>query len=292
MLKKITVFILVAVMVMGLGLTSAFAIDAGEQRVTMGADLSSEQRASVYADFGIAEGSVKELLVTNAEERQYLEGVADEATIGDVSLSCIYLTTKEENTGLSIEIKNIKWCTADMYRNALQTAGIYDADIVISAPHPVTGTAALTGIYKAYEDITGITLNEDAKEASTSELVITGMLAEALGSEHATELVNELKKILDQTVNMTDDEVRNEIYTIAANVGVEVTSEQVEQLLQLCRSLEGLDTAELMERLEGMTGAMGVLDSVASAFKSFGEAVADVFAQIGDFFTNLFGGNN
>ena len=289
MFKKFMVILLAVIMVMGLGVSSAFAINAGEQRVTMGADLTTSERASVYSDFGIQEGSVKELTVTNAEERQYLEGIADESKIGNVALSCIYLTTKEEGNGLNINIKNIKWCTSDMYRNALQTAGIYDADIMISAPHPVTGTAALTGIYKAYEDITGNKLKEDAKEASITELLITGELAEALGSENATELVNELKKILDNTQNMTDDEVRAEIRRIAKELNVEVTDKQVEELLSLCRELEGLDNDQLLARLQGMNGAMGALESVSNAFKSFGEVVTDAFSKVGDFFNSLFG---
>lgn len=289
MLKRFLVIFLAVIMIMGLGISSAFAISAGEQRVTMGADLTTSERASVYSDFGIQEGSVKELTVTNAEERQYLEGIADESKIGNVALSCIYLTTKEEGNGLNINIKNIKWCTSDMYRNALQTAGIYDADIMVSAPHPVTGTAALTGIYKAYEDITGSKLKEDAKEASITELLITGELAEALGSENATELVNELKKILDNTQNMTDDEVRAEIRRIAKELNVEVTDKQVEELLSLCRELEGLDNDQLLARLQGMNGAMGALESVSNAFKSFGEVVTDAFSKVGDFFNSLFG---
>ncbi len=289
MFKRFMVILLAVVMVMGLGVSSAFAINAGEQRVTMGADLTTSERASVYSDFGIQEGSVKELTVTNAEERQYLEGIADESKIGNVALSCIYLTTKEEGNGLNINIKNIKWCTSDMYRNALQTAGIYDADIMVSAPHPVTGTAALTGIYKAYEDITGNKLKEDAKEASITELLITGELAEALGSENATELVNELKKILDNTQNMTDDEVRAEIRRIAKELNVEVTDKQVEELLSLCRELEGLDNDQLLARLQGMNGAMGALESVSNAFKSFGDVVSDAFSKVGDFFNSLFG---
>ena len=291
-LKKVVVFVLVAVMVIGLCATSASAISAGEQRVTMGADLTEDQRAKVYQDFGIEEGSVKELQVTNAEERAYLEGVAEENVIGNVALSCIYLTTLEEGSGLNITVKNIKWCTNEMYKNALITAGITDASVMISAPHEVTGTAALTGIYKAYEDITGVTLREDAKEAATGELVITGYLAEALGSENATELVNELKGILDQTQNMTDDEVRSEIRRIASDLGIDVTDDQIEQLLKLCRSLEGLDVAELQAKLDSMNGAMDTLAKVKEGFVKFGEGVQNFFQNIGKFFSDLFGGNN
>ena len=166
------------------------------------------------------------------------------------------------------------------------------SSVMISAPHEVTGTAALTGIYKAYEDITGVTLREDAKEAATGELVITGYLAEALGSENATELVNELKGILDQTQNMTDDEVRSEIRRIASDLGIDVTDDQIEQLLKLCRSLEGLDVAELQAKLDSMNGAMDTLAKVKEGFVKFGEGVQNFFQNIGNFFSDLFGGNN
>ncbi len=42
-----------------------------------------------------------------------------------------------------------------MYISALATAGITDARIIVASPFEVSGTAALTGVYKAYEDMTG-----------------------------------------------------------------------------------------------------------------------------------------
>ena len=108
--------------------------------------------------------------------------------------------------------------------NALITAGITDAEVKVSAPFDVSGTAALTGIYKAYEDITGTTLSEIAKTIGVEELVTTGELAEYIGSNEATQIVNELKKILDQTQNMTDDEVRAEIKGIAEAYNVSITA--------------------------------------------------------------------
>ena len=172
-----------------------------------------------------------------------------------------------------------------MYRNALITAGITDASVMISAPFPVSGTAALTGIYKAYEDITGEKLDESAKKAAASELVITGDLAEAIGSVDATQLVNELKGILDQTQDMTDDEVRAEI---AKDLGVEVSDSQIEQLLRLCRELEGLDTEQLQRRLESIVGAIDSAKKVDTFFSKLGKDIQNFFQSVGDFFSNLF----
>lgn len=290
MLKKFSICaisFLLAIM-LGRAPVSAAEVAEGESRVAIGADLTAEQRAQIYKDFDLSAGDVPELLVTNQEERLYLEGIAPENKIGSVALSCVYIQTLEEGEGLNISLHNVNWCSENMYRNALITAGITDASVMISAPFPVSGTAALTGIYKAYEDITGQKLNESAKKAAASELVITGDLAEAIGSVDATLLVNELKGILDQTQNMTDDEVRAEISAIAKDLGVEVSDSQVEQLLRLCRELEGLDTDQLQERLESIVGVIDSAKKVDTFFSKLGKDIQNFFQSVGDFFSNLF----
>ena len=73
-------------------LCAVSAIDAGETRTVIGADLTDEQIAAVYASFGVERGSVTELRVTNADERKYLEGYVDESLIGTHSiLSLIHI---------------------------------------------------------------------------------------------------------------------------------------------------------------------------------------------------------
>lgn len=260
------------------------------QRVTMGADLTEVQRAAVYRDFGIEEGSVRELTVTNAEERAYLEGLVPDRKIGSVALSCIYITTLDPGAGLDITIYNINYCTEQMYVNALTTAGITDAKVIVSAPFPVSGTGALTGVYKAYEDITGVALNDLAKLVGAEELVVTGELAEYIGSTEAAEIVSQLKNILDQTQAMSDAEVRDEIRRIAEMYSVNVTDAQVEQLLNLVRKLEGLDTGELQQRLAGLAKTAQSVNTVSNTISRVYESVKDFFASIGDFFVRLFGG--
>ena len=270
---------------------SALAIDAGEERVTIGANLDEEQRAQIYKDFGLDESDgVKELEVTNAEEREYLEGLVPDKKIGSVALSCIYIKTLESGEGLTVTTKNINWCTEDMYINALTTAGISDAKVMVSAPFAVSGTAALTGVYKAYEDITGQKLSEDAKSAGAEELVTTGDLADVIGSKDATELVNELKGILDQTSQMTDDEVREQIKSIAQNMNIQLTDSQVEELLKLCRSLEKLDVTELKDKIQSLSKTLEGASEVQEKISTFGENVKKFFSSVGSFFTKLFGG--
>ena len=279
---------------LALGVLPGLAFAKGESRVTIGADLSVAQRDQVYADFNLKPGEVEEIIVTNADERRYLGGLVDEKRIGNIAISCVYIVVEEAGSGLDITTRNIHYCTADMYKNALLTAGITDASVMVSAPYSVSGTAALTGIYKAYEDITGQTLSDLAKAAGAEELVVTGELAELIGSQDATELIRQLKLILDETEKMTDEEVRGEIERLAREYNVEITPGQMKQLISLCRTLEKLDVHELQDRIVSLSETVQkannftnkvseVTSNVAGAMKSFVDKIAG-------FFSNLFGG--
>lgn len=257
-------------------------------RVTMGADLTAAQRQAVYADFGIPEGSVKELTVTNKEERAYLEGLVPDRKIGSVALSCIFIQALPAGSGLSIQIHNINYCTKEMYESALNTAGIVDARVIVSAPFPVSGTGALTGAYKAYEDITGQTLNDLAKALGAEELVLTGELAEYVGSEQAVEIIAELKAMLDRTVGMSDAEVKKEMDQIAVNYGVQLTDSQRNQILKLVRKFEGLSTEELQQRLVGLANTAKKANTAMQTVTRVYESVATFFSTVGDYIKGLF----
>ena len=177
------------------------------------------------------------------------------------------------------------------YINALTTAGITDAKVIVTAPFDVSGTAALTGIYKAYEDITGSSLNEIAKAVGVEELITTGNLAEYIGSEEATQLVNGLKEILDQTQTMTDEEVKAEIDKLCETYNVSLNDSQKNQLVSLCRSLEKLDTDELKDKLVGIAKTVDNAGKIGQTVSKIGESIKSFFASVGNFFTRLFGGN-
>ena len=286
-MKKVISVILAAVLLTSV--CAAFAIEKGESRAVIGADISAEQKAAVYSSFGVEQGAVSELTVTNAEERSYLDGLVDPSIIGTRSISCVYIEILGEGDGLEVSTSNISWCTKDMYINALVTAGIDDAKVIVTSPiSGISGTAALTGIYKAYEDITGQQLDEVAKLAGTQELVITAELADEIGSYDAVLIVNELKLILDQTVNMTDDEVRAEIEYVADQYDITVSEGQKDQLVKLCRSLEKLNPEQLKEKVESVQNTLKKLASAKETAANVSESVKKFFDAVSNFFAKLF----
>lgn len=271
------------------GAVPALAVDAGEARAVIGANLTDEQIADVYASFGVKRGDVTELRVTNADERKYLEGCVDESVIGTNSISCVYIEVLEEGEGLDVTTSNINWCTSQMYVSALATAGITDAKIIVAAPFEVSGTAALTGVYMAYEDITGEKLDETAKLVSTQELTLTAELADQIGSYDSVEIVNELKLLLGETRNMTDEQLRSEIVSIASDFGVTLTDTQIDQLISLCRALEKLNPDELKEKVESVQNTIAKLGQAKETVSNFFTSVKNVWNSIVDFFKGIFG---
>ena len=284
-MKKLITILLIIVMAVGM-IVPAYAENI-QSRAVIGADLTDDQIAAVYNAFGIKRGDAIELRVTNGEERQWLQGYVDESLIGTRSISCVYVELLPEGSGMDVTTSNITWCTGEMYISALATAGITDARIIVAAPFEVSGTAALSGVSKAYEDMTGKKLDDLAKLVSTQELTITGELAAEIGSMDSTAIVNELKMMLDVTQTMSDDEIRAEIREIASRYNVNLTNTQVEQLLTLCRSLEGLDAESLKARVQDVQNTLQKVSDAKTKVVGFVQGVKKVVESVSGFFDKI-----
>ncbi len=278
-----------------LGSCFALADSNSNSRAVIGADLSSGEIDTVYDIFGIDRGYVKELTVTNADEREYLEGLVSENLIGTRSISCIYIEALDAGKGMDVTVKNISWCTPDMYMNAMVTAGISDANVIVAAPFTVSGTAALTGIYKAYEDITGEKLDTDAKQVGTQELTTTAELGDEIGDDNSTAIVNELKLIIDEIAKMSDEELSQQIVSIANKYNVTLTDKQIGQLIDLCRAMQKLDISQLKDKVKQVQkyfkDITSTRENIEGFFQNIVHTVSEVIDQIIGFFQNLFGLN-
>ena len=140
--------------------------------VTLGANLTAEQKTSMYQYFGTTADKVDTIEVTNADERKYMEGIASEAQIGTRTYSCAYVEPTTSG-GIQVKVGNLTFVTSSMIASTLMTSGVENCNVVAASPIEVSGTGALTGIMMAYEKASGTTLNEEQKAAATEELVTT-----------------------------------------------------------------------------------------------------------------------
>lgn len=210
--------------------------------VTFGADLTKAQRTMLASEFGInlAKSDVPVLDVTNAEERRYLEGLVADQLIGNRAISSALVEMLPEGQGINVETRNITWVTTDMYENALVTAGVKDARIVVAAPFPVSGTAALTGIFKAVEHATGRSLGNNSKKIANEELVRTGQLGQEIGKEKATRLILLVKERVIRERPRTRVEIRQIIINVAGDLNINLTERQTEDIITLMQRVNGL----------------------------------------------------
>ncbi len=252
--------------------------------VTLGANLNQSQRRQMLNTFGVDENdsSVKMLEVTNQEERQYLKGLVPDKQIGTRAISSVYVKIMDTGSGINVKTKNITFVTEQAYANALVTAEIKDAEVYAAAPFPVSGTAALTGLFKAYETATGEDIPEEAKKVATEELVTTSEIGEETGEEEAvSELISRVKEQVVEE-NLSDpDEIRRVVEDIARDMDIDLTSEQIDRIVGLMQKISGLDLdiGVLRDQLE----------DIRSKLKDYlgGEESGSVWQKVVDFFTSL-----
>lgn len=212
----------------------------GTTVVTLGENLTQEQQTQMLNEMGVGQ-EVEVLYVTNQEEHQYLGNYISASKIGSKAISSVKIMLTAEGSGLKVETNNIDWVTEAMFANALATAGVEDAEVYVTAPFKVSGTAGLTGLLKAFEVAAGTEISEEQRQVANEEMVRTVELGEKIGAAEAAELLMRLKEALGDTELKTDEDYRNLVLKVAAELNVELNEEDIDSLVHLLKRLKGLN---------------------------------------------------
>lgn len=298
--KRITTAMLAASMILtlpaaGLTVKADAVTDAAPEDVyvSFGADLKDDEKATVMKLMGINEedlGEYKVGEITNADEHKYLGDYLDASVIGSRALSSVVVVVGEDGDGIDVETKNISYCTPGMYTNALITAGIKDADVIVAGPFEITGTAALVGAMRAYSELTGETISAESMDTAVNELVVTSEIAGDgdISSEDIEQLMAFVKaKVVEEGLD-NDEAISDAIDKGAEELGISVTDSEKQSIISLMKKVSKLDldvdsmreqATELFNKLEDM----GIDKEQA---KNFFQKIIDALT---DFFSNIFG---
>lgn len=239
--------------------------------VTLGANLTAEQKTSMYQYFGTTADKVDTIEVTNADERKYMEGIASEAQIGTRTYSCAYVEPTTSG-GIQVKVGNLTFVTSSMIASTLMTSGVENCNVVAASPIEVSGTGALTGIMMAYEKASGTTLNEEQKAAATEELVTTGELADSIGQKEATDLMNEVKQEVIKEGLTDEDDIKEAIDDAAKTYNITLTEDQMSKINSLMQNISQYDydvkaLQKTLENLEGKASESGFFSNLWSSIK-------------------------
>lgn len=251
--------------------------------LSLGADLNKKEKAEVLRLLDVDENDLDDYMVveiTNKDEHDYLDDYLSASVIGSRALSSVLIQKTEKGSGIDVTTHNITYCTEGMYENALTTAGISDADVVVAGPFQITGTAALVGAMNAYEDMTGEKITKESKDAATNELVVTSGLASAIGdSEKAEQFVALIKeKVVSSDIKDKED-VEEVINDCEEKMEIELTEEQKQQLMELMEKINKLDlnVEDLKEQAANIYKELSKLNLNTEG----------IFAKIQEFFSRI-----
>ncbi|MGL5821004.1 MAG: DUF1002 domain-containing protein [Sarcina sp.] len=291
--RNLAAFALCGVLLIG-GVAPAFA--DGANVVTLGANLTEAQKQTVLKYFDVKENEAVILEVNNQEERKYLEGVASEAQIGTRTFSCAYVEPTTKGKGIKVKTVNLTYVTSAMIASTLATCGITDANVIAMSPMPVSGTGALTGVMKAFEDATGEKLDEEKKEIATEELVITGDLADTIGPDKATGVVNDIKTEIIKENTKDTIQIAETIVNVTNNYNVTLTAGQKTNLENLMKKIaeKDYDYSEMKDTLQTIgTDIKNKLDDLGESIDTgFWDKIVNTvsgwFDSIGNWFSGIF----
>ena len=218
--------------------SSVLAATVRESKIiSYGKDLTSEERILIFREMPLPDDvkseDIKSIEVTNEEEWKLLKGLVPDDEIGTKAISSVYVEKLDAGEGLKVETKNLTFVTPQMMANALVTAGVRDARIYATAPQEVSGTAALTGIYKAIEALTGKALSSTAKQLAARELIQTGNLGERVGKEKAAVLVERSKERIVEAKNATTKMVEEIVTDTAKEQNITLTESEKKELIEI-----------------------------------------------------------
>lgn len=191
----------------------------------------------------------------------------------------------DSKSGLNITVDNLTEVTDIMLMNALITSGIYNANVKVSAPFPVTGTSALAGILAGAEDVRGEEISLNQKETAQKEIETTITIGNEIGSEEASSIINEIKtEVIKENPN-NDKDIINIVNNVINNYNINISDASKDQIVSLMSDVNdlNLDYSSVKDTLEEATNT--IKDKLTALNKQLEEA--GFWDKIANFFRNL-----
>ncbi|MCR4648519.1 MAG: DUF1002 domain-containing protein [Lachnospiraceae bacterium] len=278
--------------------------------ISLGKDLTDEQLDYVLGEMGITRDDLanyRVYYVTNQEEHEKLDSYIDPSVIGSISLSSVMVKENNPGYGIKVSTRNIDYCTVSMYKNALLTAGVKDADVLVVGPFPISGTAALIGAWHAYEEMTGEELVDEAKDTALNEMIVTASIVDSFDdsqTEKVQELVDYVKaSVIAEGIENPED-VKEIIEKAEGLFGIDLNEDQTDSLSNVMGNVAKLDIdpSVLLEQAGDMydkygetilAGAKDAINGIitdevkATIWDSIKNILRSFFKSITDYFKNL-----
>lgn len=191
-----------------------------------GEDSTGTREDKLFEIFGVDKEDVEIIEVATSDISKYTDRSA-----GILSYSSTLIEKKKKGYGVKVSVltpDDITSVSKEQYKNALVTAGAKDVHAYIATPTNVTGTAALTGIYKVFDE-KGEAFDQDRVDLAETEI---DTLVE----------INEAHEDDDDYKEETLDNVLMNIKTEIAETDKDLDKKALEKIVKDALKSEDLDS--------------------------------------------------
>ena len=282
-LKKMIVAILAFSVLLTNSITAFAYVDElwGVPFLAYGASLSDSQLEEIHTIFGLENDNFEAVSVDGNDLVYFLGSGNPNASM----LSSVLITHRSAGTGVEVSIltpENITRITATQYATAMITAGVTDALVEVAAPTPVTGEAALTGIYKAFAQ-RGVELDEDRMALAQEQLEMLDNISNYHEDNDDFDSV-----LLDQAII----EIQGDLADHYQETGQLATAEEIQAIIVEVlenNNLNDILTPDQLQRIRGFANSFQLTDAINSPeFRNQLNNLADrVGNLIGDLNLNI-----
>ena len=266
--------------------TAALAVP-GDSCVVLGEELTLGETDGIFAALGVERGTTMELTLSRPDAETYFSDVPEKAaSVG------VFVRIRSGGEGLSLSLSNITGAETAVAA-ALTAAGVTDAEIVAAAPEETGALAVLPAVYKAYETLTCLPLDPEAKETAAAALREADALSSEIDSSKLEELLGVMTGFFDELSALSDDELRERIRSIAAEHGMTLNDAQTQQLADLFRKIQSLGGSGFAERVQELPETVEKIretgESALSTAGTIWDSVRGFLRRVGKTLSALFG---
>ena len=148
-------------------------------------------------------------------------------------------------------------------------------------------------MYKAYETLTCLPLDPEAKETAAAALREADALSSEIDSSKLEELLGVMTGFFDELSALSDDELRERIRSIAAEHGMTLNDAQTQQLADLFRKIQSLGGTGFAERVQELPETVEKIretgESALSTAGTIWDSVRGFLRRVGKTLSALFG---
>lgn len=256
--------------------------------VVYGDALSESQRSDVSDLLETSKHEqLDEFTVTGQDIAEYIGGNPNSNMYSSVKI------IHQDSGGLNVDIlspDNITEVTREMYENALLTAGVENAEVLVASSVAVSGHSALTGIYKAY-DAKGASLDKDRMQVASEELDVATSIGEKEGisKDEISSLLTEIKKAIAEQNPATREEVEQIVETQLDSLQIELSPEDRKRLTDLFDQMRNLNINfdEMQSQLDDLASGFQDLINDEGFWNNIKTAVQDFLRSLRNFIDSV-----